>query len=61
MAITKSNFAYHNLYEICVSIKISLLIHNIFHEIIIFCYTSYTIIIFSSLQLTPGGVIINKC
>ena len=51
---------------ICVLIKISLLLHNIF------CYIFYEIIkkkivislmkllFFSSLQLTPGGVFINK-
>ena len=58
----------------CVSIKISLLLYNVFcyisYEIIFFLYLlwdyfffyiSYEIIIFSSLQLTPGDVFINNC
>ena len=55
MAITKSDFAYHNVYEVCVSIKISLLLHDIF------CYIAYEIILFNLLQLTPGGVFMNMC
>ena len=45
--------------------KIPLLLHNICcyisYEIIIFFVISHEIIIISSLQLTPGGVFINKC
>ena len=64
VAITKSDFAYHNFMKFAL-IKISLLLHSIFcyisyEIIIIFCYISYEIILFSSLQLTPGGVFTNK-
>ena len=29
--------------------------------LLFFCYISYEVILFSSLQLTPGGVFISKC
>ena len=59
-------FCISYIYEICVSIKISLLLHNIFcvypimRLLLFFVYISYEIILFSSLQLTHGGVFISK-
>ena len=63
MAITKSDFAYHNFYEICVSMK-KIHSYSIIYVVIslmrFFFVISHEIILFSSLQLTPGGVFIYK-
>ena len=67
MAITNSDFANHNFDEICVSMKkfhsysIIYFVISLMRLLLLFCYISYEIILFSSLQLTPGGVFINKC
>ena len=64
MAIHKSDYAYHNFYEICVSMK-KFHSYSIIYIVIslmrFFFVISHEIIISSSLQLTPGDVFINKC
>ena len=49
----------------CVSMKTfhsySIIYFISYEIIIVFCYISFEIIFFSSLQLAPGGVFINKC
>ena len=49
----KSDFAYQNLYEICISLLLNIFCYISYAVIIIFCYISYEIILFSS----PGGVL----
>ena len=51
----KSDFAYQNLYEICILLLLNIFCYISYAVIIIFCYISYEIILFSS----PGGVFIN--